>query len=144
MKLKKIDYTADEKYRELLPDGEYEAQYVSQNDGFVMGQNRKLFVILKILEAGDHFGKKIMLVYNMPLNKRLAPSSKYYMDWMFLNGCKKPSRNARMSPKIFKNKRLLIKTRTVKPKRNGKEIMPKEFWYSVVDQIVEVLTGGAT
>ena len=138
-----MDYTADEKYRELLSNGEYEAQYVSHNDGFVMGQNKKLFVIFKILDAGEYYGKTIMLVYNMPFSTGPRASSKYYTDWVFLNGYKKPSRNTKMSPTIFKNKRLLIKTRTVIPKRN-KEEMPKEFRYSVVDQILEVLTGSET
>jgi hypothetical protein len=136
-------YTPDEKHRNLFPDGTYEAQYVEHNDGFIMGKNRKLFVIFKILEVGEHFDKTIMLVYNMPLKGGPSASCKYYKDWVFLNGYKKPSRNAIMSPKIFKNKRLLIKTRTVKPKRNKKEIMPEDFWYSVVGEIVEVLTGGA-
>lgn len=138
----KIEYTPDELHRNLFPDGTYEVQYVSHNDGFVIGQNRKLFVIFKILSINEHYDKTIMLIYNMPLNNRPSASSKYYKDWVFLNGYNKPSRNTKMSPKIFQNKRLLIKTRVVKPKRNKKEIMPENFWYSVVGQIEEVLTGG--
>jgi len=107
-----------------------------------MGKNKKLFVIFKILNVGEHYGKTIMLVYNMPFSSGPRAGSKYYKDWVFLNGYKKPSRNAKMSPRIFQNKRMLIKTRTSKPKRNKKE-MPETFWYSVVDQIIEVITGGA-
>jgi hypothetical protein len=137
----KIEYTPIESHRNLLPDGNYEVQHISHNDGFVMGRSRKLFVIFKILETGEHYDKTIMLIYNIPFDKRPSPSSKYYKDWFFLNDYKKPSRNTKLSPNIFKNKRLLIKTRTSKPKRYGKE-MPKDFWYSVVEEIVEVLTGG--
>ena len=139
----KIEYTSDELHRNLFPDGTYEVQYVSHNDGFAMGRYKKLFVIFKILDAGEHFDKTIMLIYNMPFSSGPRAGSKYYKDWAFLNEFKKPSRNTIMSPRIFRNKRLLIKTRTVKPKRN-KEEMPKEFWYSVVDQILEVHTGGET
>ena len=32
----------------------------------------------------------------------------------------------------------MIKTRTTKPKRKHKE-MPKEFWYSVVDEVIKVI-----
>jgi hypothetical protein len=138
----KIEYAPDELHRNLLSDETYEVQYISHNDGFAMGRHKKLFVIFKILGVGEHFDKTLMLIYNMPFSTGPIASSKYYKDWVFLNGYKKPSRNTKMSPDIFKNKRLLIKTRTVKPKRNKKEIMPKDFWYSVVDQIVEVLTGG--
>jgi hypothetical protein len=56
-----------------------------------------------------------------------------------VNGWQKPSRGAKMSPRIFLNKIFKIKTRTVKPPHNrGK--MPKDFWYSVVDEIIKVIT----
>ena len=42
-----------------------------------------------------------------------------------------------MSSRLFKNKIFKVRTRTVKPNHGRKE-MPKEFWYSVVDEIVEV------
>jgi hypothetical protein len=57
-----------------------------------------------------------------------------------VNGWRKPSRNSKLSPRLFLNKIYRVKTRTVKPIHNGKK-MPKEFWYSVVDEIAEVLTG---
>jgi len=57
-----------------------------------------------------------------------------------VNGWQQPSKNAKMSPRIFKNKIFKVKTRTVEPKHNGKK-MPKKFWYSVVDEIIEVVAG---
>jgi len=57
-----------------------------------------------------------------------------------VNGWRKPSRNAKMSPRIFLNKICRIKNRTVKPLHNKKE-MPEDFWYSVVDEIIEVIAG---
>jgi hypothetical protein len=61
-----------------------------------------------------------------------------FVNWVMVNSWNKPSRNAKMSPRIFKNKIYKIKTRTTKPKHNGKD-MPENFWYSVVDEILEVI-----
>ena len=74
----------------------------------------------------------------MPKDNKIHTGSKYYKTWVQVNGYQKPSRNAAMSPRIFKNKIFSVRTRTVKPK-NGTKEMPKQFWYSVVDSIVEVL-----
>ena len=54
---------------------------------------------------------------------------------------RKPSRNAKMSPKIFKNKIFKIITRTVKRKYPNGNDMPSDFDYSIVDTIEEVLAG---
>ena len=77
------------------------------------------------------------MAFNMPYDKKIKSGSKYYKNWVMVNGWSKPSKNAKMSPRIFKNKIYEIRTRTTKPKHNGKE-MPENFWYSVVDEILEV------
>jgi len=122
----------------LIPDDLYEAQCVRYDSGFVFGKARKLFLHFKITELGEHNGKKIFMVFNMRYDKKIKSGSKYYKTWVQVNGWKKPSRNARMSPRIFKNKVVQIATRTVKPTHNGKK-MPKEFWYSIVDSILDVI-----
>ena len=76
----------------------------------------------------------------MPYDMKIKTGSKYYKTWTMVNGWNKPTRNAKMSPRLFKNKIFKVKTRTVKPQHNGNE-MPEHFWYSVVDEIVEVVAG---
>ena len=128
-------------YRERMPDAKYEAQCIDQNVGFITGGHRKLFMIFKITTPGAHLGKEIMKIYNMPIGKPTRMSSNFYKDWVFVNGNRKPSRKDRLSPKIFYNKRMIIKTRTTRPKHcNGQE-MSEDFWYSVVHYISEVVTG---
>jgi hypothetical protein len=78
------------------------------------------------------------MAFNMPYDRRIKSGSKYYKTWCMVNDWQKPSRNAKMSPRLFLNKIYKVKTRTVKPPHNGKE-MPEQFWYSVVDEIIEVL-----
>ena len=135
------DFVCGDNYKPLIPNGTYEAQCIRFNEKFVLGKTRKLFFIFKILDSGEHFGEEIFQAYNIPYDWKIRSGSKYYKTWVMVNGWNKPSRNAKMSPRIFLNKIYKIKTRTVKPKGpNGKE-MPEEFWYSVVDYIGDVVAG---
>jgi hypothetical protein len=123
----------------MLPNGIYDAQCVKYDSKFVLGKTRKVFLNFRIIEQGEHNGKIIFQAFNMPYDGRIKTGSKYYKTWCMVNGWNKPSRNAKMSPRLFLKKIYKVKTRTVKPAHNGKE-MPKQFHYSVVDEILEVLT----
>jgi hypothetical protein len=136
----KNEFVCAENYKPLIPDGVYETQCVNYDSTFQLGKTRKLFLHFRILELGPHFGEQIFMAFNMPDKKKIRMGSKYYKTWCMVNGWKKPSKNAKMSPRLFKNKIYRIKTRTVKPKHNGKK-MPENFRYSVVDEIIEVITG---
>lgn len=136
----KNDFVCAENYKPLIPNEIYEAQCVKWDSTFYLGKTRKTFLYFRILDPGPHFGKEIFMAFNMPHKKRIRMGSKYYKTWCMVNGWKKPSKNAKMSPRIFKNKIYKIKTRTSKPKIHENE-MPKDFWYSVVDKIIEVIAG---
>jgi hypothetical protein len=133
------DFVCDDDYKPLIPDGKYEVQCVVYDTQFCLGKARKTFLKFEILTEGEHFGKKLFMAFNMPYNGRIKTGSKYYKTWCMVNGWQRPSRNTKMSPRIFIKKVYKIKTRTVKPKHNGKA-MPENFWYSVVDEIIEVDT----
>lgn len=132
------EFVCDDDYKSLIPDGIYEGQCVGYDSKFCLGKTRKTFLNFKIISEGEHHGTKLFMAFNMPYNWRIKTGSKYYKTWAMVNDWQKPSRNAKMSPRLFKNKIFRIKTRTVKPQHNGKE-MPKDFWYSVVDEILEVI-----
>jgi len=122
-------------YYPLLPDAEYIAQCFKYEKGFAFGKAKKLYLKFRIIE-GKFEGTELFMAFNMPYGKKLTPGYKYYKTWVKANGFQKPSRNAIMSPRFFKNKICKIKTRTSKP-----EGMPQDFWYSVVDKIVGVMAG---
>ncbi len=132
------EFVFREEYKPLIPNGTYEAQCIKYDSKFCLGKARKLFLHFAILEHGEHNKKQIFMAFNMPYNKRIRQGSKYFKTWCMVNDWRLPSRNAKMSPRLFLNKIYKVKTRTVKPNHNGKE-MPREFWYSVVDKIVEVI-----
>jgi hypothetical protein len=133
-----MEFVCGEEYKPLMPDGTYQAQCVHYDRSFCLGKARKLFLHFKIVEPGKYHGETIFMAFNVPYDTRIKQGSKYYKTWVQVNGYQKPSRNAAMSPRIFKNKIVSVRTRTVRPKNGSKE-MPKQFWYSVVDSIVEVL-----
>jgi hypothetical protein len=134
----KNDFVCAENYKPLIPVGVYEAQCISFDSNFHLGKTRKTFLHFQILDQGPHFEKQIFMAFNMPHKKKIRMGSKYYKTWCLVNGWKKPSKNAKMSPRLFINKIYKVKTRKVEPRHHGKK-MPKEFWYSVVDEILEVV-----
>ena len=121
----------------LIPDGVYEAQCVKYE--YSRKPYSKVYLKFKITEPGKHNGLRLFKPYSVPPNSgKPAQGSNYYKDWIMVNNWQPPSRNAKMSPKIFLNKIFKIRTRTAKPKRDGKE-MPEQCWYSLVDVLVEVV-----
>ena len=120
----------------LIPDGVYEAQCTDYNIARYF-DDLKLYLTFKITTFSEHLGKEVKKIFRLPKNKKIAPSSNYYKAWKRANGNTRPSKHAKMSPRIFKNKRFEITTRTVKKDYKGNE-MPEHDWYSVVDEIVKV------
>ena len=135
-----MEFICHDDYRPLLPDGVYVAQCVKHDSSFVLGKARKLFLHFVILEEGKWHGEKLFEAFNVPYDMRIKAGSKYYKTWAMVNGWMRPSKNAKMSTRLFVNKIFRIKTRTVKPKHNEK-MMPEHFWYSVIDEILEVVAG---
>ena len=66
-----------------------------------------------------------------------SPKSDYVRDWIRITG-KAPTRLDQISPRVFKNRLLFVRVRTVKVdwKRNP---LPPAAHYSVIDAVLEVL-----
>jgi hypothetical protein len=132
-----VDYVCSQEYWQLIPNGIYEVQCTKFDDKFFLGKTQKTFLTFRIV-VGEHEGKEIFMAFNMPYTGKIKTGSKYYKTWVMVNNWQRPSRNAKMSPKLFVNKIYKVRTRTVKPKHNGNE-MPEHFWYSIVDEILQVI-----
>jgi hypothetical protein len=135
-----MDIVCDDNYRPLIKDGVYEVQCLRYDDGFCLGEARKLFLHFQIITEGEYHGMRLFHAFNLPYNMKIKAGSKYYKTWVMVNGWMKPSKNAKMSPRLFLNKVFKVRTRTVKPKHNDK-LMPESFHYSVVDELIEVIAG---
>ena len=134
------DLVCDDNYHALLDDGIYDAQCIKFDNSFVLRKARKLFLHFSVVDEGRYHGKRLFMAFNLPFDFRVKSGSKYYKTWVMVNGWMRPSKNARMSPRLFLNKIFKIKTRVVKPKHHDK-LMPETFWYSVVDEIIQVIAG---
>jgi hypothetical protein len=132
-----VKYVCSEDYKPLVPNGIYEVQCTKYDDKFFLGKTKKIFLTFRII-IGEHEGKEIFMAFNIPYDNKIKTGSKYYKTWAMVNNWQRPSRNAKMSPRLFLNKIYKVETRTVKPKYNGNE-MPEQFWYSIVDKILQVL-----
>ena len=135
-----MEFICKDDPRPLIPEAVYAATCTAYDVNFCFGKCRKLFLNFKIITPGPYLGTELFMAFAMPYDGKMAQGSKYYKTWVMVNGWQKPTRNAIMSPRIFKNKVFEVLVRTVKPQHN-KNDMPKEFHYSVVDGILRVNTG---
>jgi hypothetical protein len=125
-------------YWPLLPDGAYIAQCIGYDISTSFGgKSRKIYLKFKIIE-GPYEGSELFMPFNYPLNGKFTPGYKYWLYWVMVHG-RPPSKNAKMSPKVFKSKIFNIRTVRVKRKFPNGNDMPSDCDYSKVDTIEEVL-----
>ena len=121
--------------RPLIPNKEYDAQCINYDLNYCMGgKARKLYLYFRIIEPGEHLGVILFMACNMPLDGKIRHGHKFYQQWIIANGWRKPSKNAKMSPRIFKNKVFRIKTREANKEKHD------AFKYSVVHEVLDVIT----
>lgn len=125
------DFVCGQDYRPWVPDGEFEAECFDFKPGYYI-KTPKLYLNFRLLNE-PYEDVELFMSFNMPYNGSVPIGSRYYKTWAKVNG-KKPSRNTKMSPRIFLHKIYKVKTRTVKPKDGGEEL-PEDFHYSIIDSI---------
>ena len=129
-------------YSVLIAEGEYLAACC---EAFGPYQSRayglKVYLTFQIIE-GPHVGEKLRAFFK----SSRYPTSRWYIAWSIANNAL-PSRNAKLSPRIFRNKGFRVLVTTVRPRHkitgpNGKTIlgveMPEIFHYSKVDTILSL------
>jgi hypothetical protein len=123
----------------LIPDGVYDAVFIRAEGGRCFG-TLKLFLYFKIITPGQYNETELYMPFNVNKERKIAPSSKYYKTWCQVNGGQRPSRNAVMSPNIFRGKFFEVKVKTIRKDYNGDELLPSLF-YSIIDKILSVSMG---
>lgn len=125
-------YAVDNKYP-LLDEGDYYGECI---DIFERGyeDKKKLYLRFKLFldSGGEIVTETICMAFN--IQREIGPRSKYYKVWTMIHR-KEPSKNAQMSPRIFKNKFYKLRIRTSKKDKNG-NLKPESDWYSIVDKIL--------
>lgn len=137
---KEEDFFADE-IRPLIPEGTYQVCCIRIEKGASHFRSLKMFLRFKIVDPGQHMGSELFMAMNLINTKTGKPfkqvprGSKYFEQWVIANKNIHPSRNDRMSSKIFMNGIFEAVVRTVKPKFQDGTEKPECFRYSVVDYL---------
>lgn len=127
---KNEDFLAGEK-RALIPEGTYRVCCIEIEKGTFKGAQK---IYLKfVIYTCEYEGTQLFMAMNQ--HKKFPPSSKYYKAWVIANNNELPSRDDRMSPKIFEGGVFEAVVKTSKPKFPDKTEMPDCFHYSVVDYL---------
>ena len=138
-------YLPSEDTRDLISEGIYHCECISYQSGYYE-RIPKLYLFFKMLNImrEDDPNKNVILFmpFSMPFSndgiRRIGAGSKYYRTWALVNRGL-PSRNAKMSPRLFLNKTFKVTVKTVKPKQAGIEL-PDFLHYSIIQSIIEEIT----
>jgi hypothetical protein len=123
---------------------EYDVIFVRYWKGYLYGGVPKLILVFKILSVGTYFGLHLNSCYNIKgFTKRKEIITKgwhssYVREYSHLFG--KPMKLRDIILKPFKGKVFRCSVRTVK-KDFKQRPLPKDLYYSVIDQLLEVKAG---
>jgi hypothetical protein len=113
--------------RPLIPEGYYIADCIKASGPIPCWHTRKIFLIFRIV-AGAFQGIELFRAFDIGYGP-ISQGSKFYQYWVLVHGSE-PTRNAKISPRIFINKRYRIEVKTVIQKVRSK-VLPGG--YSKVD-----------
>ena len=138
------DFEVEYKNSVLMPEGDYEAVYVSH--AIAKGTfGSKVSITFRIVQNGEAYGHLINGWYNVKeaVNDhgrailKLSMHSKLARELFLVLGIK--HRRDRLSPALLKGYLVLVRIITVK-ENSKKEVQPEALWYSKVGSILEKLT----
>ena len=125
----------------IIP-GEYDAICFDVEHGISWGGRKSIYLKFKIY-GGEFDGAELFMVCTYGIKSKMSYRHKYYQQFSIANGGP-PGRGRRLSPSIFKNKMYRVLVRDTDRKFPNQRSMPQFLQYSVVDTILELLTGGPT
>jgi len=142
-KARTVDKSEDEiisgEPRPLIPPGEYEAICYEMNISPCQGGSKRVFVQFRVYD-GPLDGTELFMCCLKPSGK-LRERLKLHIQMSLALG-RRPHKGERLSKKVFIGKLYRVKVRDTRRKfTTTNEIMPKFMQYSIVDTILETLTG---
>ena len=143
------DFEIEEGTRVFVPPGTYNVAFVSWWTGLMFGKAKKLGLIFKITDFGEHFGKQVMRWYNIRRfightgkhgRFQAMKGSDFIRDYVRLFGM--PTRTDRAS--LTKYERILIKAQIVTVNLNSSQSdILEPLQYSVIRQLNAIEAGTA-
>jgi len=132
-----LEFTTKDDSWPLIPEGKYEASLVKyEKRKFFSGE--KLYCIFQILDLGPYCGTKLFKSYNF--YNPLPRGADLFKDFALVYG-RRLTKKTKLSMKLFEGRVFVVRVRTVIADRKQSTLSEQQR-YSVIDRIVEVLTGG--
>jgi len=122
-----------------IPPGEYDAVCYDTEIGRSWGNREDIYIKFRIID-GPYVGTELVLICTYHRKSEISHRHKYYKQFCLAFGSA-PQRGQRLSRSIFKNKSYSVLVRDTERKFRNKRLMPSYLQYSVVDTILETLTG---
>lgn len=122
-----------------IPPGEYEAVCYDTRTGPGFGGHTSAYIWFRIT-GGKYDGEELFMACRYKPKARLSPRHKYYQQWV-LAANRRPHKGERLSLGVFKNRLFSILVRDTQKKHRSGRLMADCVQYSVVDSIIEPLTG---
>lgn len=123
-----------------IPGGEYDAVCYAVETGVSFGGQKKVFLKFRIHE-GKYDGTELFMAINHYPNAELRPRHKYYQQWALAKG-RMPHKGERLALNVFPKRLYRVLVRDTQRKHSHGKVMADCVQYSVVDSILEPLTGG--
>ena len=121
-----------------IPPVEYEAVCYATNTGISFGGRLSLYVQFRIC-GGEYDGVEVPMICTLPKGK-LRQRFKLFDQWALVLG-RVPRKGEKFKASIFRKKMYRILVRDTKRVFQHKKTKPKYLQYSIVDTIIETLTG---
>jgi len=130
--------TANEFYPQI-PKGQYEAICYEVKYAQTFGGRRALFLGFRVF--GERYdGTELFMACPKP-ERKLKVNHKLHVQWSLALG-RAPNKGEHLNKKVFLHKMFLVEVRDTRRKYNSTgRLLPKSLQYSVVDTILETLTG---
>ncbi len=123
-----------------IPEGEYDAYCYAVETGTGHGGQKKVFLKFRI-HGGPYDGTEQFMACNHYPKRELRPRHKYHREWTLAMG-RMPHKGERLALKVFPKRLYRVLVRDTQRKHPHGKLMPDALQYSVVDTIIEPLTGG--
>lgn len=128
-----------EEFHAVIKSGEYTATCIGTDVQSLYRGQRKVYLRFR-LTGGEYDGVELFMACNFPKGK-ITRNYKYYKQWMMANGGP-PHKGQRPARKTFVGKKFRILVGLTDRKHENDESMPEYMQYSVVKDILELLSEG--
>jgi hypothetical protein len=121
-----------------IPPGEYEAVCYDVETGRSWGGRKDIYIRFRV-HGSDYDGTELYLVCTYDTD-RIGLRHKYFKQWALAAG-RCPAKNEQLPATIFKNRLFRVRVRYTDRREQDGSRLPDFLQYSVVDSIIEPLTG---